>query len=150
MPLVDDAQNSNEKNNFPKVYICRNFFVSLHRRLLKMKKRFEVIFLEEVLDFLESLEYKHHEKILYNIDKAKVRTDPELFKKLTGEIWEFRTLYQGLQYRLLAFWDKTSVVDTLVISTHGFIKKQNKISDQEVEKALQTRTIYFKEKQSKK
>ncbi|MDI3319501.1 hypothetical protein QJ048_06935 [Pinibacter sp. MAH-24] len=24
-------------------------------------------------------------------------------------MWEFRTLYQGLQYRLLAFWDKTDM-----------------------------------------
>ena len=115
-----------------------------------MEKRFEVILLDEVLEFLESLEYKHHEKILYNIDKVKVKNDSELFKKLTDEIWEFRTLYQGLQYRLLAFWDKSSAVDTLVVSTHGFVKKQSKVPDQEIEKALQLRTKYFNEKQSKK
>ena len=70
-----------------------------------MDKRFEVIFLEEAFEFLEHLERKHYEKILYNIRKSQIENDPELFKKLNNDIWEFRTLYQGLQYRLLAFWD---------------------------------------------
>ena len=55
------------------------------------------------LSFLNSLDKKHMEKILYNIRKSQVAHDPELLKKLGEEIWEFRTLYQGLQYRLLAF-----------------------------------------------
>ena len=112
-----------------------------------MKKRFEVILLDDVRDFLQNLEEKHHEKILYNIRKAQVKNNPELLKKLTDDIWEFRTLYEGLQYRLLAFWDKTSTAETLVISTHGFIKKQSKISNQEIQKALQSRAQYFKDKQ---
>lgn len=48
--------------------------------------------------------------------------DADLFKKLSDEIWEFRTLYQGLQYRLLAFWDKTDHSEIMVIATHGFVK----------------------------
>ncbi|MFZ1524244.1 MAG: type II toxin-antitoxin system RelE/ParE family toxin [Saprospiraceae bacterium] len=43
-------------------------------------------------------------------------------------MWEFRTLFQGFQYRLLAFWDKTSTTDTLVVSTHGFEKKTKQSS----------------------
>lgn len=88
-----------------------------------MGKHFEILFLDEAFEFLSGLERKHYEKILYNIRKSQVELAPELFKKLSDDIWEFRTLYQGLQYRLLAFWDKTSTTDTLVISTHGFIKK---------------------------
>ena len=68
-----------------------------------MGKLFDIIFLEEAFAFLSELDRKHYEKILYNIRKAQTEHDPELFKKLTGEIWEFRTLYQGLHYRLLAF-----------------------------------------------
>jgi hypothetical protein len=64
---------------------------------------------------LNGLERKHYEKILYNIRKSQVELDPELFKKLSDDIWEFRMLYQGFQYRLLAFWDKTSTIDTLVV-----------------------------------
>ncbi|MDD4191986.1 MAG: type II toxin-antitoxin system RelE/ParE family toxin [Mangrovibacterium sp.] len=111
-----------------------------------MEKRFEIVFLEEVMTFLRSLEDKHYKKILYNIGKAQVENDPELFKKLSDDIWEFRTLYQGLQYRLLAFWDKTSATDTLVISTHGFIKKRSDVPKQEIQKAVQSRTKYFEDK----
>jgi len=91
-----------------------------------MNKHFEILFLDEAFEFLSSLERKHYEKILYNIRKSQLELDPELFKKLSDDIWEFRTLYQGLRYRLLAFWDKTSTIDTLVVSTHGFIKKEVK------------------------
>ncbi|WP_027378085.1 type II toxin-antitoxin system RelE/ParE family toxin [Kaistella palustris] len=115
-----------------------------------MKNLFEIIFLDEAFEFLSGLEKKHYEKILYNIRKSQVNRDPELFKKLTDEIWEFRTLYQGLQYRLLAFWDKTSSTQTLVIATHGFIKKRSKIPDNEVEKATNARAKYFTEQQIKK
>lgn len=68
-----------------------------------MEQKFEIVFLEEAFEFLSNLERKHSEKILYNIRKAQIENDPELFKKLNEDIWEFRTLYQGLQYRLLAF-----------------------------------------------
>ncbi len=111
-----------------------------------MDKRFEIVFLEEVRLFLKGLEKKHYEKIIYNIRKAQKETDPELFKKLTDDIWEFRTLYQGLQYRLLAFWDRISGVETLVISTHGFIKKRSDVPKQEIHKAAQIRIKYFEER----
>ena len=108
-------------------------------------KNFEVIFLEQALDFLESLELKSRQKIYYNIDKAKLGLDPKLFKKLTDEIWEFRTKYNGLQYRLFAFWDKTSKTETLVISTHGIVKKVDKVPKIEIEKAEKIRKEYFEQ-----
>ena len=114
-----------------------------------MDNYFEIVFLSEAFDFLKSLDEKHSNKILYNIRKAQQKHDPELFKKLNNDIWEFRTLYQGLQYRLLAFWDKTSTTETLVISTHGFIKKRSKVPDNEIQKAIGQRTKYFEEKQLK-
>lgn len=112
-----------------------------------MDKLFEVIFLDEAFEFLKGLERKHYEKVLYNIRKAQTEHNPELFKKLSNDIWEFRTLYQGLQYRLLAFWDKTSKTESFVISTHGFIKKRSKVPEHEIQKAIKLRTIYFEEKQ---
>jgi phage-related protein len=108
-----------------------------------MGKKFEVILLEEVLDFIDSLDLKTRKKIYYNLDKAKSSNDPKFFKKLTDEIWEFRTKYNGLQHRLFAFWDKTDSSDTLVVSTHGMIKKVNKVPRNEIEKALKIRTDYF-------
>ena len=98
---------------------------------------------------MSGLERKQYEKILYNIRKSQVELDPELFKKLSDDIWEFRTLYQGLQYRLLAFWDQTSTINTLVVSTHGFVKKRSKVPDKEIQKAVNIRTKYLAEKQVK-
>ena len=112
-------------------------------------KYFEIIFLKEAFEYLQSLDLKHSNKILYNIRKAQSKNDPELFKKLTDEIWEFRTLYQGLQYRILAFWDKTKSTETLVISTHGFVKKQSKVPDNEILKAEVQRKKYFQNKAKK-
>ena len=82
-------------------------------------------------------------KILYNIRKAQSSQDAELFKKLKDEIWEFRTLFGGNQYRLLAFWDKRNSIETLVIATHGFIKKRNEVPDKEIQKAKQLKEKYF-------
>ena len=111
-----------------------------------MGSKFEVLFLEEARQFLKELEEKTRTKILYNIDKAKILNDPRLFKKLTTDIWEFRTKYNGLQYRLLAFWDKTEKVKTLVIATHGFVKKVDKVSGIEINKANELRKLYLIQK----
>ncbi|MFT4094955.1 MAG: hypothetical protein QM640_15085 [Niabella sp.] len=51
-----------------------------------MDKLFEITFLDEAFEFLKGLERKHYEKILYNIRKAQIEHDPELFKKLNNEI----------------------------------------------------------------
>jgi len=108
-----------------------------------MKAKFEVIFLEQAIEFLEKLDDKSRKKIYYNIDKSKLINDPKLFKKLKNEIWEFRTKYNGIQYRFLAFWDKTEKTETLVISTHGIIKKVSKVPKSEIEKAEKIRKEYF-------
>ncbi len=96
--------------------------------------KFNVLFLDEVALFLESLDEKAREKILFNIWKSKKVLDPELFKKLKDNIWEFRTLYQKKQYRLLAFWDKRNKKNTLVICANGFVKKTQKTPEKEIEK----------------
>lgn len=107
---------------------------------------FETKFLEETNEFLEGLDVKTIKKILYNIDLAEQTNDPRILKKLNDEIWEFRTLYAGIQIRLLAFWDKTDNKKTLVISTHGFIKKVSKIPKSEIARAIRIRENYFSTK----
>jgi phage-related protein len=110
---------------------------------------FETIFLEEADEFLSALDRNTIKKILYNIDLAEQTNDPKLFKKLQNEIWEFRTKYGGLQIRLLAFWDKTVKKETLVIATHGFIKKVDKVAVKEIDRAIRLRQKYFARKQNK-
>lgn len=111
-----------------------------------MTEKFRVRFLEEAFEFLENLDEKAREKVYYNIRKAQVTNDKELFKKLTNEIWEFRTLFNKTHYRLFAFWDRTDTVDTVVISTHGLIKKTDKTPKGEIEKAERLRKVYFEQK----
>lgn len=107
---------------------------------------FRVEFLEEVKMFLDKLDEKSRQKIIYTIWKARSTNDKELFKKLQDEIWEFRTKYNKTYFRLFAFWDKNDKEDTVVISTHGLIKKTDKIPKGEIEKALRLREQYFNEK----
>ena len=109
-------------------------------------KYFETKFLEEAREFIKGLDSKTANKVFYNIDLAEQTNDPKLFKKLSNEIWEFRTRYAGIQIRLLAFWDKTEGENTLVLTTHGFIKKVSKIPAKEIDKATKIRENYFKNK----
>ena len=111
-----------------------------------MKQKFEVILLEDVWELLNELDQKIKDKILYNLDKSKFVNDPKLLKKLDNDIWEFRTKYRRLHYRLLAFWDKSDKSETLVVSTHGIIKKTDKVPKNEIEKARKIMKRYFDEK----
>jgi len=113
-------------------------------------KKFEVIFLTEAREFLLQVDEKSRDKIIFNIDKAKVKNDNELFKKLKGEIWEFRTLFNKTHYRIFAFWDKENNQDTLVLTTHGIIKKTDKTPEKEIDKAEQIRLKYFELKNIRK
>lgn len=108
--------------------------------------KYEVRFLEPAKDFLDRLDTKSQEKILFNIWKSRETNNSELFKKLSGEIWEFRTRFKGRQFRLLAFWDKSKDENTLVIATHGFIKKTQRTPKKEIVKAEQLRIEYLNSK----
>jgi phage-related protein len=108
-----------------------------------MTGKFQVQFLEDAAEFLDNLNEKPREKIYCNIQKARFSNDKELFKKLKGEIWEFKTLFNKTHYRLFAFWDKTGRDETVVISTHGIIKKTDKTPPGEIEKAENLRKLYF-------
>lgn len=107
---------------------------------------FETKFLDEADEFIANLDQKTARKIIYNIDLAEQTNDPRLFKKLQNDIWEFRANYAGLQIRLLAFWDKSDNKETLVIATHGFLEKVDKVPGNEIERAERIRGKYFNNK----
>jgi phage-related protein len=111
-----------------------------------MTEKFEVEFLPEAVAFMDSLDQKSQQKIYYNIKKAQLVNDPELFKKLNGNIWEFRTLYNKTYFRIFAFWDKSQGQQTLVLSTHGLIKKTGKTPTSDLEKSERIREQYFAQK----
>jgi phage-related protein len=112
-------------------------------------KYFDTRFMNEANEFIAQLDLKTAKKIFYNIDLAEQTNDTKLFKKLQNDIWEFRTKFAGLQIRLLAFWDKSDNKDTLVIATHGFIKKVDKVPANEIERAVRLREKYFESKPKK-
>ena len=85
---------------------------------------------------------------IISVEYKKGEQNKELFKKLDGkEIWEFRTLFNKIVYRLFAFWDTET--ETLVIATHGIIKKTQKTPSKEIAKAEEVRKLYFEHKKKK-
>jgi phage-related protein len=75
--------------------------------------------------------------------------DKELFKKLNNNIWEFRTIYSGKAFRLFSFWDISAGRETLVIATHGILKKTQKTPPNEIKKAESIRKGYLEHKLKK-
>jgi hypothetical protein len=108
-----------------------------------MIEKFKVVYLEEVRNFLASLTPGARGKVIYNIEKASMVNDPELFKKLDETVWEFRTNYQNQKIRLFAFWDSRDRNQKLVIATHGIIKKKSKVNRSEIEKTKKIRNQYL-------
>lgn len=114
-----------------------------------MKPNFDIELLPDAVEFLEKLDLKTREKIYYNLKKSQFVNDNELFKKLNDFIWEFRTLYNGKAYRLFSFWDKTKRTETIVIATHGILKKTQKTPTKEINRAEEIRKQYLDNKLKK-
>lgn len=106
-----------------------------------MKKNFNVLLSEEAEEFIRSLNPKVRKKVIYNIQKARQVNDSKLLKKISDDLWEFRTRYGKTQIRLLAFWDMKQ--NSLIICSHGFIKKTSKVPKAEISKALRFRNLYL-------
>ena len=112
---------------------------------MEYKPKFKVVYTHEAVEFLKSLPSKAKEKVMYNIGKSMYSINKELFKKLGGsEIWEFRTLHNGMCYRLFSFCDND--FETIVVATKGFVKNTKKTPVSEIEKAENIRKEYFKNK----
>lgn len=121
-------------------YLCPQEIQSMEQ-----KPKFQIAYMEEAIEFLEGLPPKAKNKVVYNIGKSMYSIDKEIFKKLeNSEIWEFRTLYNGIAYRLFSFWDTDN--ETLVVATHGIIKKTQKTPAKEIAKAEALRKEYFNDK----
>ena len=135
--------NGNGKKEDNKYLILETFAIFAALKKKRAMEKFKTIFLEEAMNFLRSVPKQAKDKIIYNVDKVSGGImNKDLFKKLDGtDIWEFRTLYNGIQYRLFAFWDTEE--ETLVVATHGIIKKFWKIPGKEIAKAEKIRKEYF-------
>ena len=105
--------------------------------------------LEEAREFVLSLPKAAMKKVLDNVHRiAEGERNSVIFSKLEGtEIWEFRALYDKVKYRLFAFWDTQT--DTLIVATHGIIKKTQKTLKKEILKAERIRQEYFNAKKDR-
>ena len=109
-------------------------------------KVIQVILSSEADAFVRRQPLKAQQKIAYNVRKLESGVlDKELFKKLEGsDIWELRTSWSGICYRLFAFWDTEK--RALVVATHGLVKKTQKTPRKEIERAEAIRREYFNDK----
>ena len=110
-----------------------------------MENFIEVRLMKEAEGFLESLDENTKEKVSFNIRKTMLGLKGEWFEKMKGtdELFEFRTLYNKQYIRLFAFWDRRNNKKTLIICTHGLIKKTDKTPTTDIAKAERLKKEYF-------
>ena len=111
-----------------------------------MSKPIEIILLSDADKFIEQIENTARKKLFYAIRKTKMRIYGNWFEKLKGskDIFEFRVKDSKKFFRLFAFWDSTGDKETLIVCTHGLIKKTNKTPKQDIERAEMIKEKYFK------
>lgn len=94
--------------------------------------------------FLDSLSGKVAQKIAWVLSLLEDLdvVPSSYFKKLVGteEIWECRIQFGSNAYRIFCFFADNSVV----VLTHGFIKKSQKTPKSEIEKAEAYRRDFLK------
>jgi len=86
-------------------------------------------------DFLEDLDDRSLSKVLavFKLIETQERVPEQYLKKISGyELWEVRVGMGGKAFRFPCFWSKGS----LIILTHGFVKKSQKTPGKELRKAL--------------
>ena len=86
-------------------------------------------------DFLDALESGAARKVTWTLrllEELPIMPS-QYFKKLEGsdQIWECRVSFRSNAYRLLCFFAGNSIV----VLTHGFIKKSRKTPSAEISKA---------------
>ena len=112
---------------------------------MSYKPPLRVNYLKEAKKFLISLPEMTKKKVLDDIDSVLDGSGTfDMFKKLDRNIWEFRTSFHGMAYRLFAFYDKEE--GSLIVATHGIVKKTQKTPRKEIERANRIRTMYFAQK----
>ena len=96
-----------------------------------------------VVEFMDSLPGKVAQKVTWVLDIIETHDNlpSSYFKKLVNtEIWECRIQFGSNIYRIFCFFDGNSVV----ILTHGFIKKTQKTPKGEIERAERYMNDYLK------
>lgn len=102
-----------------------------------------VILLREAREFLAGISPQARNKFVNIFNRlASGERNAEIFKKLDGtDIWEIRAQYESNAFRLFAFWDANR--RSIIVATHGIIKKTQKTPRKEIAKAERIRNNYL-------
>lgn len=106
---------------------------------------FEVLLLQPAADFIARLSLKLRAKALRTIELLE-RFGPELpmphARKLSGyELWELRVRFGGDIARLFYFHHRGAIY----VVTSGYVKKTNRTSGTEIERAWRLKAQFLKE-----
>ncbi|MFH0775652.1 MAG: type II toxin-antitoxin system RelE/ParE family toxin [bacterium] len=95
-----------------------------------------------IQDFLDSLPGKVVQKVIWVLSLLEDLdvVPSSYFKKLIGEIWECRIQFGSNTYRIFCFFVDNSVV----VLTHGFVKKSQKIPKSEIKRAEDYRKDFLR------
>ena len=97
-----------------------------------------------VKDFLDSLPGKVAQKVLWVLMVAEELDvlHATYFKKLVGtdDIWECRVQFSSNDYRILCF----HVGGSVLVLTHGFMKKTRKTPSKEIDRAETCKADYLR------
>ena len=121
------------------VHVCANFG-NMNRTIIFYRTKDGNCPVE---DFLDSLPGKVVQKIAWVLEilEQQGMLPSTYFKKLVNtEIWECRIQQGSNIYRIFCFFDKGSII----ILTHGFIKKTQKTPIDEIKRAEEYRSDYLK------
>ena len=115
-----------------------------------MNEPYEVIFHERLSgkcpmdEFLDDLSVKARAKLMKWIEKLEAM-GPDLPRPyadtVRGKIRELRLIFASDQIRCLYFFDRRKI-----ILTHGFMKKTDKVPENEIERAENMMREHFNEK----
>lgn len=116
-------------------------------------ERFKVDFYKEadgskpLGTFIKSLDLKMKAKVVANLhlleEYGNLAREP-LSKELDDGIFEIRTIEGNDIVRILYFFDKGRII----IATNGFVKKQTKTPQKDVDLAKKRRSDYFNRKEA--
>jgi putative component of toxin-antitoxin plasmid stabilization module len=99
-----------------------------------------------IKDFFDSLPHKVFQKVSWVLRLiSEVKNIPSTyFKKLkdSDDIWECRIKFGSNIYRLFCFFSN----GTVIVLTHGIIKKSQKIHPKEIKKAEEYKKNYLRSK----
>jgi phage-related protein len=100
-----------------------------------------------VENFLDSLPGKVAQKITWTLEilENQGMLPSTYFKKLKNtEIWECRIQFGSNIYRIFCFFELNSII----VLTHGFIKKSQKTPQKEIERAIAYKNDYILRRKS--